>query len=385
MRFLFSFNYPFSSFGYGGGHQFVRGLSRQLARDGHEVHVCCAGRDELKLAIVDAPVKFHFSGSDSRWSWLRVALRTISLARRVRPDWVCCVTSEAVLVVPVCNALKIPAMLCLASPDLPSFRFEGLQTIRKLRYRWRNFLQYLGTKPARLMATISDHSTRQALENWHIPGRKLVNIGVGIDDAFFDSIGRDESDSLQLADAVLPRFFTVGRITLPQKPLDLLAEALATLPVPWHSWTVVGTGEDEEAFRTRLKQLDLLDRTVLFGTLDSAQLAMLQQEHSLVLLPSRYESFMITVYAAVAQRKVVVTNDVADVKAYFAGSPSVVVAESASVEAYRSAILHALEHLQRLSAHAPATALKVRQDYSWETVAARFLQALRKGRSESRK
>lgn len=379
MRFLFSFNYPFSSFGYGGGHQFVRGLSRQLAREGHEVHVCCAGRDELKLATVDAPVKFHFSGSHSRWSWLRTALQTINLARRIRPDWVCCVTSEAVLVVPVCNVLKIPAILCLASPDLPSFRFEGLQTIRKLRYRWRNFLQYLGAKRARLVVTISDHSTRQARENWHIPGRKLANIGHGVEEVFFHSTGTRASEAVEEADEGLPRFLSIGRITLPQKPLDLMAEALATLPVPWHSWTIVGTGEDDEAFKVSLKELGLLDQIVFLGTQDSARIAVLQQGHSLVLLPSRYESFMITVYEAAAQGKVIVTNDVADVRAYFTECPSVVVAESASPDAYRTAILHALGNIHRLSAHARATASKVRQDYNWETVTARFLEALRRG------
>ena len=384
MRFLISYNYPFHRFGYGGGHQLVRGLSTHLAKEGHEVHVCCAGSDELGIAGLDAPVKYHFSGSDTRWSWLQVALQTVRLARRLRPDWVCCFTSEAVLVVPACNILKIPAMIFLASPELPDFRFYGWKTIRKVRYRWRNFLQYLGTRGARLCTTCSDFSTREARKNWRIPGRKLATVGVGIDDVYLQAVSTSKAAPSMSGNRLAPRFISVGRITLPQKPLHLVAAALAALPVPWHSWTIVGTGEDEEAFRARLRELDILDRTFFLGTQTPAQIAELMQEDDLALLPSNYESFFITPYEAAARGNIVVTNDVADVGAYFAGSPSVVVAESATPQAYRDAILYALENFSALSSHAEATAARVKNDYNWERIAERFLQALRKSRSGPR-
>jgi hypothetical protein len=62
MRFLFSCEYFFHRLGYGGGQQIARGLARQLARGGHEVHICCSGSDEIGVAASDAPVTFHFRG-----------------------------------------------------------------------------------------------------------------------------------------------------------------------------------------------------------------------------------------------------------------------------------------------------------------------------------
>jgi glycosyltransferase involved in cell wall biosynthesis len=110
---------------------------------------------------------------------------------------------------------------------------------------------------------------------------------------------------------------------------------------------------------------------------DSAQVAALLNEHDIALLPSNYESFFLTVYEAAAKGKIVVTNDVADIRDYFTISPSVVVAESATPESYRQAIGYAIENFDYLQATATETAERVKRDYNWSVVAERFLQALR--------
>jgi glycosyltransferase involved in cell wall biosynthesis len=313
-----------------------------------------------------------------------VALDALRLARRLRPDLVCSFTSEAVLVIPICNLLKIPSMVYLPNPELSGFRLRSWEDVRKLRYTWRKYLQYLGARRARLVGTISDNQSREARENWRIPRGKLVNLGLGIDEAYFGLIDTSRSESQATGERLCPRFISISRITLPQKPLHLVAEALAALPIPWESWTIVGTGPDEEAFKVRLEELGIIDRTIFLGTQDSRAIVELLRAHDLALLPSNYESFFYTTYEAAALGKIVVTNDVADVRSYFAESRSVIVAESASPAAYQAAILRALANFQELSASAKTTAERVKRDYSWEHSAARFLRAVGKVRSDQK-
>jgi len=266
---------------------------------------------------------------------------------------------------------KIRTAVYLALPDLPSFRSNGWLTVRNIRYRFGAFGQFLGARAAKKVLTISDFCTREANEKWGISSEKLDTIGAGIDEVFCEP----NNPPNQLRSASTPSFISVGRISLRQKPLDLVAEALADLSLPWR-WTIVGSGPDEQVLRTTLEQLGLLERTVFLGTQESWQIAALLADHDIALLPSFYESFFITVYEAAAKAKIVVTNDVADVRKYFAESPSVIVAKSASREAYKEAIVQAVENFCILQAHAAQIAQRVKMDYGWKTIADRFLRAL---------
>jgi len=373
MKFLFSHLYPFHRKWYGGGNQIVRGLALELTRQGHEAHVSSTGRDEMGVTAADRPVVYHLSGRfDKRTFGVQLAWQTIRLAIRLRPDWVCCLTSEAALVMPVCNLLKIPAVVYQGAPELPDFRFKGWSTIRTIRYKLGIFLQFLGARAARKVTTISDFSSRLAELNWGIPRQKLAMVGTGLDDVFI----APNAPSAGARTDKGPRFISVGRLTLPQKPLDVMAAALKELPFPWQSWTIVGSGPDEPVLRNRLKELGLEERVVFKGTLSSAQIADMLAEHDIVLLPSNYESFFLTAYEAAAKARIIVTNDVADVRKYFSDSPSVIVAESVSGEAYQRAIIQAVENQGGLEVKAVRTALRVKNDFSWPVVAERFLRAL---------
>jgi glycosyltransferase involved in cell wall biosynthesis len=157
----------------------------------------------------------------------------------------------------------------------------------------------------------------------------------------------------------------------------LIAEALATVNVPWHCWTIIGSGVDEQKLRERVTALGILDKTVFLGMQDSAQVAALLDAHDIALLPSRYESFFLTVYEAAAKGKIVITNDVADIRAYFTGSPSVVVAQGVTPDDYRKAMVYAIEQFGYLQSTVSETADRIKHDYNWSAVAERFLQALR--------
>jgi glycosyltransferase involved in cell wall biosynthesis len=168
-----------------------------------------------------------------------------------------------------------------------------------------------------------------------------------------------------------------GRIRLDQKPVDRLARALALPGAPWREWTHVGGGPDEGRLRQTVAELGLTERVRLLGMRRPGEVVRLVDEHDVVVLPSRSESFFIAAYEAAARARPLVTNDVAEVARYFAGEPSVTVLPDDDPAGYRRALDEAGADLVARQRGARALAGRVRAEFGWDGVAARFLAATR--------
>jgi len=372
MRILFTFEFPFSPEHYGGGHQIARGLSRALARAGHEVHVLASGEDLLELAAHDAPVRWHFTGEyDRRVSGVRLARPAAALVDTIVPDLVCAFTSETPFVLRAARRRGIPAVVYLAAPELLPFRALRLATLRHIRYNVGTWLQSLGAPGAPRVLTISRMIADQAIARWGVPATAVNAIGTGIDEAFDAPLAPPRA-------APPPggaRLLSVGRITFSQKPLDRLAEGLALARDAWREWTVVGGGPDAERLQTAVAAAGLTDRVHLLGLRSPTDVVDLIDAHDVVMLPSRSESFFITAYEAAARGRLLVTNDVAEVRSYFAGQRSVTVLPDDAPAGYATALRAALAGFGQRQADALPLAGRVRTDCSWDAVAARFLAA----------
>jgi len=356
--------------GYGGGHQILRGLARSLSRLGHDVRVVCGGSDEVEAAKEDPGVDYRFQDSSVvRFRGLATGIATLAALASWKPHLVCSFTSEAAVVAPVCRVLGIPMTIYIGAPELLPIPFrKGLL----------NFKRGLGYLPQRIggaisqrVLTISDHTSRQATEVWGFPMHKVTAVGTGLDEAYVESKAplyrRPPGEPLRL--------LSVGRIALAQKPLDLVAEGLASLDVPWSHWTIIGTGVDESSLLRRLDDLGVSGRVRFVGFQRPTEVARLLSEHDLVLLPSRYESFFLTPFEAVCCGKMVVTNDVAEVRPLLGDSSLLVFARDCSAESYRDAIRTAWERLEEGTSD-DAKAAQVREKYSWQVIALGFLDAV---------
>lgn len=163
MTFIFTLEYPFHRANYGGGHQITRGLAVQLALLGHQVHVISTGYDEMGISAVDAGVKYHFTGRFYNYlGGLQIVAKSLSLIRRVKPDCVCCMTSEAAIIIPICNLLRVPAIFFLATPETPDFRFHSWKAFKNIRYKLGTFFQYIGASAANRVISLGDFINSQA-------------------------------------------------------------------------------------------------------------------------------------------------------------------------------------------------------------------------------
>ncbi len=263
----------------------------------------------------------------------------------------------------------------VAAPELrPILCRKGLPSLkRELGY----LPQRVGGALSQRVLTISNHTSRQATKVWGLSMRKVIAVGTGLDDAFTES--KPSGHERQPGEPL--RLLSVGRIALAQKPLDLVAEALASIDVPWSHWTIIGTGVEEKLLLRRLDDLGLSGRVRIAGFLPPAKVARLLCAHDLVLLPSRYESFFLTPFEAVCCRKMVVTNDVAEVLPLLGDSRLLVFARDCSLESYRDAIRTAWARLEEGTSD-DAKADQVRKKYSWKVIAQGFLSVVEELKKE---
>lgn len=372
MRVIFSYEYPFHRQGYGGGQQIARGFAREFAARGHEVYLVCTGHDEMGVRAADIGVQYVFGRARGRWSAVATARSVLHLLRVAKPEHVCSFTSEGVILGPICRLLRIPFMVYLAAPDLPRFSWWCTRGRHCIRYHVPLYMQYLASHFAQRVAAISAHSVAQAEENWNVPRARLAHVGAGIEDVFCCP---GVSGQVAVVARGL-RVLSIGRIALAQKPLDLVAAALRDLGAAWEQWTIVGSGPDEERLRVVLHDYGVLERTVFMGTRTSAEIAKLLLQHHLVVLPSRFESLMLTVYEAAAMGRMIVTNDVADIRSYFGVDGLVVLASEASSGAYCAAIQEAIARHRQRAARSGEDTQRVHRDCRWSAVAERLLAAM---------
>lgn len=374
LKLLFSLADGLPTVGYGGGHQIVRGFARSLTRLGHEVQVVLGGPDAVGAAAEDLGVTYHSVGSESRWRFIPTGVTTVRLMASWRPDLVCCLTAELALVAPIGRLLRIPVITYIADPELLEVGVS-LTGFRNARKHLGQAFQRPACFGVARVTTISEHTSRQAIDIWRLPARSVATVGTGLHEAYLQT----PAESLERTPGAPLRLLSIGRIALAQKPLDVVARALHQTEVPWSHWTIIGTGAEadtHELVRT-IEQLDLSKRVRMLGFKPPTDVVQELAQHDLVLLPSRHESFFMTPYEAIAGQRMVVTNDVAEVKHLLGESKLLILAAGQTVEAYKAALSAAWRRLEDFSPREQALAEQVRREYSWLNIADRFLEVAR--------
>ncbi len=99
----------------------------------------------------------------------------------------------------------------------------------------------------------------------------------------------------------LRRWLFLGGL-IPRKGVNWLIEAFAKCRAedPTLTLTIVGDGESGPALRHRAEELDLRDSVTFVGSVGPEDALRMMREHDLLVHPSRWESFGVTVVEAVA-------------------------------------------------------------------------------------
>lgn len=201
-------------------------------------------------------------------------------------------------------------------------------------------------------------SMRQRIQARH-PRARCAVIPNGVDAALFETDPRPGQGILY-----------IGRLDIGAKGLDLLLQAYARLPEAGRPvLTLAGTVQQPAELQGWLDRLGLADQVRLPGPFDAAQRLSLLQASRVVVMPSRIETFGMTLAEANAAARVTLSWDLAPMNEVAA--PSAVQVPPFDVAAYAAALQQLLaapddELLQRgLAARQHA------RRFDWDSVAAR--------------
>lgn len=201
-----------------------------------------------------------------------------------------------------------------------------------------------------------------------LDSQKLRVIPNGVSEEFLKaSPGRDAHDS----PAQVPFAIYFGRLAR-EKGVHTLLDALADAGPEPETFVFAGRGPELERMRQRARSLGLAHRVRFMTWLDPKALADLVRKASFAVLPSLEESFGNTMAEAMALAVPVISTTAGSIPELIENNRTGVLVPPGSAQALSMAIRSLANDPARRKGLALAAQAKVRAEYSWDAVAARF-------------
>lgn len=213
--------------------------------------------------------------------------------------------------------------------------------------------------PFEKILTMNTSLKRKLIEQLRVPHEKVGIIPSGIDLRYLQRVKAGKKRE---------RVIYVGRLA-PQKNVSLLLRALHH--VPSLTLDVIGEGEERTSLEELAAQLGVADRVVFHGKIDDHEKIMKMVKESLIFaLPSKRESFGITVLEAMACGTAVVsTNTEGPRDRIISGSNGFL---SAFNERDFGKKMQAVASNRALRKRLEKNGLETAAEYDWENIVARI-------------
>lgn len=310
---------PWTKF-HGGGQIFVHNLAQHLVQRGHEVSVIYTGPFSVKERATPsctynlewAPyIGYPYTGKVRQFNAFTVYHKLRSLFPTHKFHIINSVGSEAFLLPNLCKTHRCPLFISIEHPNLSSIRPKvsyrrPLQTLIQIA-RWRElFLIRHACRRAAGIFTPSNFTKSETRKYFGIEFEDIKVVKHGLADIMLDF-----TDSRRPDAAKGPLLF-FGRFEH-QKGVDLLIKAYAILlsekVIGSRKLVLVGSGPDEKKYRKLIALLGINTRVEILGWKSQREIKSLLDKAGLCVLPSRSESFGLTIAEVLSQGIPLVTTD----------------------------------------------------------------------------
>lgn len=200
-----------------------------------------------------------------------------------------------------------------------------------------------------------------------LDGQQLRVIPNGVSDEFLKAAPRDGGDGV----GQVPFAIYFGRLAR-EKGVHVLLDALANAGPEPETFVFAGRGPELERLRARARTLGLAHRVRFMTWLDAKALADLVRKASFAVLPSLEESFGNTMAEAMALAVPVISTTAGSIPELIENNKTGVLVQPGSAAALSIAIRSLANDAARRRDLGLAAQAKVRAEYSWDAVAARF-------------
>ncbi|WP_234978423.1 glycosyltransferase family 4 protein [Bacillus tuaregi] len=303
----------------GGLSRHVHGLTKALAKKGHEIHVITAGAGDSPVMEKINGVSIHrvkplSENEEDFLLWiggLNIALaeKAAALAEEYSFD---CIHSHDWLVGAAAVSLKKHLQLPLVT------------TIHATEYGRNNGIytemqRFIHQKEKQLVeqsdqvVVCSDFMKGEVQKLFSAEEKKLVTIPNGIDCDGSEVLNRDLSDVKIDRDCRM--IFSIGRM-VKEKGFDTLIEAAAALKAKRINvyFIIAGKGPMLEEYRRRVIEMQLTDRVRFIGFIDEEKRNALLQLAEIAIFPSLYEPFGIVALEAMQAGKPTIVSNTGGLK-----------------------------------------------------------------------
>lgn len=372
----------------GGLARVVCAVSRQLVKQGCEVHVITAGYDGAQEYALDEGVHVHRAmtqtGTDGcelktpdflTWD-ARLNFGILQYAIKLHQekpfdivhahDW---------LVADAAWVMKSFGLPLIANIHATEFgrNHGGLQNDSS-RYidtiEWR--LIYESTR----VIVNSRHMLTELTEHFHVPAEKVEIIPNGIDP---DRLKSEYDESVLRQQHALgdgPVVLFVGRL-VHEKGIQILLQAAPLILAnhPDTTFLIAGTGYFEEELRRTADERGITERVRFFGQANDSDLSELYAMADALVVPSLYEPFGIVALEGMANRVPTITSDSGGLIDIIEHMCNGVTTFAGNPESLAWGVLQVLDNAELADQLSERAREHVVSNFSWEAITARTLQA----------
>ena len=375
---------PWTKF-HGGGQIFVHNVAEKLSSKGHQVTVIYTGPGVKPSSGIPACgyrvewamfIGYPWTAKFRQLNSITVYNKLKSLKKKSGFDVVNSVGSESLFIPGFCRPRKIPFFVSIEHPALYSIRpvckvsspVRSLLSI--LRARELAAIKY-ACRRADGIITPSDFTKAEVVKYFGVGGREISVIYHGLnEDMLVDS---PEPCNHNVSGPLL--FF--GRLE-PQKGVDLLINAYYRLVkeeiISGQKLIIIGDGPYADVYRKMTQDLGLKERVTFSGWLPSAGIKKHLQGSSLCVLPSRSESFGLTMVEALSLGTPLVTTQGGSIPEVVDNENGAWLARMDDTESLFEVIRMAVENYEESLKRAGHGQKHVKEHFSWHKAAREYEQ-----------
>ena len=362
---------PWSGF-KGGGQIAVHYLATYLAKNNCNVWVIFTGNNRRQIPSslkYNAIFARHFNIATLNLNIFSVAFQAFKLSRKVHLNIIHGNGEESFFIPYLAKLAGSKFILTSHSPFIPE---TGI--IRALRYpiqlfkRLNFYLLRTAVIKADLLFTYSNFSKRLVKDGVNGEyNKEIKTISPGVDQSWLNVAIKKKDEFSDLL------YF--GRIEH-EKGIDILLKSFANVHQKFPSLKLhlIGEGNYLDYSKKLSKELNINSRTIFCGWKEKQEIQKIMSGCDLCVLPSRIESFGLTIAESMAAGIPVISTTAGAIPEIMKDGETGLLVPPDDIEALKIAIIYALENRDKMQSRAKAAQEKVKKIFSWDSAAKKHIE-----------
>ena len=362
---------PWSGF-KGGGQIAVHYLSTSLAKNGCNVWVIYTGNCPKQLL---SPLNYkpifarHFNVATLNLNVFSIAFQVLKLSRKVSIDILHGNGEEAFFIPFLKKITRSKFVITSHSPFMPQTGIiRALKSPIQLLKRLNFYLLRTAAINSDCLITYSGFSKRLVKDGIGDKYNSQINtIFPGIDPSWFnvDIERKDEISNL----------LYFGRVEH-EKGIDILLKSFAKVlqKFPDLKLHLIGEGNYKDLSKRLCEELEVNSNVIFYGWKEKHEIQKIMKGCHLCVLPSRIESFGLTIAEAMAAGIPLISTKAGAIPEIMKDKETGVLVPSEDIVALTKAMIYALETMDKMQNMAKAAREMVKEKFSWDLSANKHIE-----------